>query len=124
MVPGLALLLGAPLAHAAQTESAIIAASVASDWRPLDPENTVLMEVRGTRIVMELAPRFAPQHVANIRKLVRNGFYEKTSVVRVQDNFVAQWGDPGDDLGEVPMPLGDALAKLPAEFAIPYKGLP
>ncbi len=120
----LALLLGVQLAYAARTESDIIAASTASDWRALDPEHTVLMEVRGTQVVLELAPRFAPQHVANIKALVRNGFYDKTAVVRVQDNFVAQWGDPADDIGGTPMPLGDARAQLPAEFFIAYKGLP
>jgi peptidylprolyl isomerase len=121
---GLAVLLGPLLAHAAKTETEILAASTPQDWRALDPENTMLMEVKGTQVVIELAPRFAPAHVANIRKLVRNGFFAKTSVIRVQDNFVTQWGDPSDDLPEAALPLGDAATKLPAEFAIAYRGLP
>lgn len=125
---GLAWLLCAALSHAADpakmTESEIIAASLASDWRALDPDNTLLMEVNGKQVVIELAPRFAPQHVANIRALARNGFYSKSSVVRVQDNFVTQWGDPAENDKEKAMSLGDAQAKLPAEFFTVFKGLP
>ena len=43
--------------------------------------------------IIELAPRFAPQHVANIKALVAERYFDGLRGVRVQDNFVAQWGD-------------------------------
>lgn len=141
LLPAVAPLLGAALlalgtaAHA-QTPAAkpargaaeILAQSPAGDWRPLDPQNTLLMELQTPRgpgqVLIELAPRFAPRHVANIRSLARAGFYDGLAVVRVQDNFVAQWGDPDGDDPAKARSLGQAQAKLPAEFSVPYKGLP
>ena len=41
-----------------------------------------------------LAPHFAPAHVANIRALARGGYWNGLAILRVQDNFVSQWGDP------------------------------
>lgn len=98
----------------------ILAASPATDWRALDPENTLLMELASGQVLIELAPRFAPAHVANIRALARGGYWNGLAVVRVQDNFVTQWGDPdGDDAAKArPLPAG-AAPKLPAEFAVP-----
>ncbi|MFG6485760.1 peptidylprolyl isomerase [Roseateles sp. BYS78W] len=98
----------------------ILAASPASDWRALDPENTLLMELASGNVLIELAPRFAPAHAANIRALARGGYWNGLAVVRVQDNFVTQWGDPdGDDAAKArPLPAG-ASPKLPAEFSVP-----
>ena len=45
----------------------VLAASSAADWRPLDPENTLYVELPAGRVVIELAPAFAPLHVANIK---------------------------------------------------------
>lgn len=98
----------------------ILAASPASDWRGLDPDNTLLMDLAAGQVVIELAPRFAPAHTANIRALAHGGYYDGLAVVRVQDNFVTQWGDPnGDDPAQAkPLPAG-AQARLPAEFSVP-----
>jgi peptidylprolyl isomerase len=98
----------------------ILAASPAADWRALDPENTLLMELATGNVLIELAPRFAPAHVANIRALARGGYWNGLAVVRVQDNFVTQWGDPdGDDAAKArPLPAG-VNPKLPAEFSVP-----
>ncbi len=110
------------------TQAEIIQQSQPSDWRALDAANTVVMEIQGQTVIMELAPRFAPQHVANIKTLTREGYYTGSAVVRVQDNYVTQWADPADD--DKPeskakqKPLGTALAKLPVEFTVPYQGLP
>lgn len=101
----------------------ILKDSPASDWRSLDPENCLLMEVGGHRVVIELAPHFAPRHVANIRVLAREHFYDGLAVVRVQDNFVTQWGDPNGDDKAKARPLGGASTKLPAEFSIPSKNI-
>ncbi len=102
----------------------ILAQSPDSHWRGLNPDNTLLMELPSGPVLIELAPRFAPRHVANIRKLAHGGFFDGLAVVRVQDNFVAQWGDPNADDLALAKPLGAAAAKLPAEFAVPLKGLP
>lgn len=106
------------------SQADIIKQSTASDWRRLDPENTLVMEINGKSVVLELAPRFAPRHVANIRTLTRNGYYTGSAVVRVQDNYVTQWADPYDEDKDKMKPLGTALPKLPAEFSIPFKDLP
>lgn len=113
-----------PPPTAARPSSAeILAQSPAGDWRGLDPENTVLMELPQGQVLIELAPRFAPRHAANIRQLARGGYYDGLAVVRVQDNFVTQWGDPNGEDEKLAKPLGKAEAKLPAEFSIPLKGL-
>jgi len=108
----------------AKTPAEILKDSPATDWRPLDPDNTLVMDVGGHPVILELAPRFAPKHVANIRTLAHEGYFDNLAVVRVQDNFVTQWGDPNEDNEAKRKPLGSAKAHLPAEFAIPYKGLP
>ncbi|KQW43495.1 MULTISPECIES: peptidylprolyl isomerase [unclassified Roseateles] len=103
-----------------KTAQQILAASPASDWRGLDAENTLLMELGTGQVIIELAPRFAPAHAANIRALARGGYWDGLAVLRVQDNFVTQWGDPnGEDATKAkPLPTG-ANAKLPAEFSAP-----
>lgn len=106
------------------SQADIIKQSAASDWRRLDPQNTLVMEIKGKPVILELAPRFAPQHVANIRTLTRNGYYTGSAVVRVQDNYVTQWADPHDEDKDKMKPLGTALAKLPPEFSIPLQDLP
>jgi peptidylprolyl isomerase len=102
----------------------ILAQSPDGHWRGLNPDNTLLMELPTGQVLIELAPRFAPRHVANIRALAHGGFFDGLGVVRVQDNFVAQWGDPNADDAALAKPLGAAAAKLPAEFAVPLKGQP
>ncbi len=54
----------------------IITASTAADWRPLDPENTLYLELPAGRVVIELAPAFAPEHATNIRTLVREKYFD------------------------------------------------
>ena len=108
----------------AASPAELLAASPAKDWRPLDPQNTLVMDVGGHQVIIELAPRFAPKHVANIRTLAHEGYWDGTAVVRVQDNFVTQWGDPNEDDKEKAKPLGAAQTHLPAEFSIPFKKLP
>src|SRR5665213_1602797 len=58
---------GAPLSSMDQ----ILAASPAVDWRAIDPENTLYLQLAKGRVIIELAPAFAPRHVANIKALVR-----------------------------------------------------
>ncbi|MCG2583526.1 peptidylprolyl isomerase [Massilia sp. TS11] len=96
----------------------VIKASKPGEWRALDPENTLYMELPGGRVVIELAPDFAPNHVANIKTLAREHFYDGIAITRSQDNFVVQWGNPDEDK---PRPLGSAKAKLQGEFTVPIK---
>lgn len=124
----LALLLAGPAlaaAPAAPTVADVLAQSPATDWRPLDPQNTLLMELGpGRQVLIELAPRFAPRHVANIRTLAKAGYWDGLAVVRVQDNYVTQWGDPDAEVPDKARPLRTAERRLPAEFSVPLKGLP
>jgi peptidylprolyl isomerase len=75
-------------------------AMVAADWRPLDPENAIIYETTKGRVIVELAPELAPGHVARIKELAREGFYNGLAFHRVIDTFMAQGGDPkGDGTG-------------------------
>lgn len=103
----------------------IIKASAAADWRALNPENTLYLELEKGRVVMELAPDFAPQHAVNIRALVREGYFDGLAIVRSQDNFVAQWADPEDENPAKKREVKTARKNLDAEFSIKYsKELP
>ncbi|HEY4081567.1 MAG TPA: peptidylprolyl isomerase [Burkholderiaceae bacterium] len=107
-----------------KTSAEILAAAPESDWRNLDPNNTVIMTLAQGPVIIELAPRFAPEHVANIRALAHGGFFDGLSIVRVQDNFVTQWGDPNSDDPKLAKPLGEgAKPHLPAEFSVPLKSV-
>lgn len=101
----------------------VLAASSASDWRAPDPENTVYLDLPDGRVVIELAPNFAPLHVANIRSLVRAKYFDGLAILRVQDGFVTQWGDP--NAGEKnARSIGEAKTAVPPEFVRSSKGLP
>jgi peptidylprolyl isomerase len=101
---------GAPAAKAPSMPE-VLAASSPADWRPLDPENTLYVELPGGRVIIELAPAFAPLHVVNIKTLTRAGYFNGLSVIREQDNYVAQWGDPDH---RHPLPPG--IGKVAPEF--------
>jgi peptidylprolyl isomerase len=92
--------------------------TTAADWRRLDPADTLYMDVNGGTVVIELAPHFSRAHVDNIRTLVREGFFDGTSVNRVQENYVVQWGDATEK-----KPLGAAQATLPLGAEVDAKGL-
>jgi peptidylprolyl isomerase len=100
------------------TAADVLAASTRADWRMLDPENTVYLELASGRVVIELAPEFAPRHAANIRALARENYFDGLAIVRSQDNFVVQWGDP-----EGKRTPKKAQRTLPAEFTRPAAGL-
>ncbi|MCA1297148.1 peptidylprolyl isomerase [Stappia indica] len=75
-----------------------------------DPENTLLMETTQGPIVIEMKPELAPEHVARIKELVRDGFYDGIVFHRVIDGFMAQTGCP-QGTG-----TGGSGKKLKAEF--------
>jgi peptidylprolyl isomerase len=96
----------------------ILAASSPTDWMPLDQANTLYLELPGGRVVIRLAPEFAPNHVANIKALVREGYFDGLYVVRSQENYVVQWGDPAEEEKDR-RPMQNGKAALPAEFDRP-----
>lgn len=110
-----------------KTSAEILAATGAADWRTIDPEDTLYLELPGGRVVIELAPSFAPNHVANIKTLAREHYFDGLAILRVQDNYVVQWGDPAEDEANK-KPVGSAMATLPGEFAheddLPFTPLP
>jgi peptidylprolyl isomerase len=101
----------------------LLDASRPADWRTLDPASTLYLDLASGRVVIELAPDFAPAHVANIRTLAHEHYWDGLSINRSQDNFVVQWGDPAEDDAKR-KPLGSAKAHLPAEFTRSSAGIP
>ena len=113
------LLLAATNSMAAgKTMADVLAASKPADWRPLDPQNTLYLDLPKGRVVIELAPQFAPSHIANIRALTRSKYFDGLAIVRSQENYVVQWGDP-----DAKKPFGDAKKALAPEFTRPASGL-
>jgi len=100
-------------AQTPRTMDEVLKATTAADWRPLEPENTLYLQLPQGRVVIELAPAFAPLHAANLRTLTRQKYFDGLAILRSQDNFVVQWGDP-----EGKRSLGDAQARLPPEFTV------
>jgi peptidylprolyl isomerase len=98
------------------TMAEVLAASSPSDWRALDPENTVYLELAEGRVVIELAPAFAPNHAANVRALAREGYFDGLAVLRSQENYVVQWGDPDADDEAKRRPIRTTERTLAAEF--------
>ena len=106
VVPGGAM---PPPAGPSVTPTEAIASAAPADWRAIDPADLLLMDLRdGRRVAIELAPAFAPVHVANVRAFARAGWWNRSGVYRVQDNYVAQWGNGetsrGLPAGVVPVP--------------------
>jgi len=77
----------------------------------LDPENTIYLDLPDGRVVIQLRPDLAPNHVARIKELARKGFYDGLSFHRVIPGFMAQTGDPRGD------GTGGSGQKLKAEFS-------
>jgi len=102
------------------TPSEVVAAAPASAWRTISPDDLLVIEFKnGGRVVVQLAPAFAPVHVTNIRALAGGQWWDGAAVYRVHDNYVAQWGNNESDR---PLPKG-VVAKPPAEYTRPLKGL-
>lgn len=105
-----------------KTSADVLAASSPKDWRTLDPANTLYLQFPGGRVVIELAPAFAPMHVANVKQLVRQKYFDGLVVLRSQDNYVVQWGDPNAQEGAdatKKRSFGEAKPALPAEMDRP-----
>jgi peptidylprolyl isomerase len=113
---------GGLVAQEVRTMSSVLEASSESDWRALDQDMALYMTLDHGTVIIELAPEFAPQHVANIRVLVSEHYFDGLKVIRSQDNYVAQWGDPEED-PELARDFGSAESSLDAEFYRDRSGL-
>ena len=94
----------------------IIADAPAAHWLTIAPDDIMVMDTRAGHMVIQLAPDFAPAHVAAIKQLVRRGEFDDGRIVRVQDNYVVQWTARPD-------PAKPKAAPLPAEYERPLAGL-
>ena len=103
-----------------KTPTDIVAAAPSAAWKSISPEDLLVLDLKsGGRVVIELAPEFAPVHVANIRALARAHWWDKAAIYRVQDNYVVQWGN---NETEQALPAS-VVAKPPAEYHRALKGL-
>jgi peptidylprolyl isomerase len=112
--------------HSTLTMQDVLAASTADDWRDVDPSQLLRLELPDQRLVwIELAPAFAPNHVSNIKALVAERYFDGLAILRSQDNFVVQWGDPNAADEALRKPIQQAQRTLKAEFTMTYdRGLP
>jgi peptidylprolyl isomerase len=119
-LPLLLLALTAAAPPKKMTPTDAVNAAPASAWRTIPAEDLLVMTLDGGgRVVIQLAPGFAPVHVANIRKFANANYWQGAAVYRVQDNYVAQWG-----INETKRALSaGAVAKPPAEYTRPARGL-
>jgi len=99
----------------AMTASALMAGAAmaqSSEWRTVAPENLWVIDTSKGRVLVELEPRVAPNHVERIRTLTERGFYDGLKFHRVIPDFMAQTGDPqGTGQG------GSDLPDLAGEFS-------
>jgi peptidylprolyl isomerase len=101
------------------TPNDVVAQSPANAWKAIPADDLMVIDLaNGGRVVVQLAPAFAPVHVANIKALVHGGYWQGSSVYRVQDDYVAQWGQ-----NDLKQPPGGVNPKPPAEYTRPLKGL-
>jgi cyclophilin family peptidyl-prolyl cis-trans isomerase len=72
----------------------IVAAAPADAWKPIADDDILIFTLaNGREVVIQLAPDFAPEHVARMRTLANAKWWDGTSIYRVQDDYVTQWGD-------------------------------
>ncbi|HYD79087.1 MAG TPA: peptidylprolyl isomerase [Paucimonas sp.] len=104
---------GGEVVKSRPTVGDIVKASKPADWRQLDPDNTLYIDLPAGRIVVEMAPAYAPNHVANIKALVHEGYFEGAAFLRSHDNYVAQFADPTEK-----REIKKAKEKLDPEFDV------
>lgn len=113
-MPILLFLIGAFLA--ADTPVAAPAPDpIEADWQPIPDDELLVMQLRtGKQVVIRLASAYAPAHAANVRRLAQAHWWDGLGVYRVQENWVAQWGDQSE---KKPLPSG-VTDQPAAEFDI------
>ena len=129
LLAALALALPLPVASqpaARATVADVIAHAPRADWQAFDQADLLYLTLANdARIVIALAPAFAPRNVANIKALAVARWFDGVAVTRVQDNYVAQWGDSnGNTPGAPTKPLPSGIAsKLAPEWERAAAGL-
>lgn len=107
--------LAAPVQAAAPPPAPLPSDPLPADWRAIPGDEVMIVTLAtGKQVVIRLAPGHAPAHVANIRALARAKWWDGTSVYRVQENWVTQWGDATE---KKPLPAG-ITDRPAAEFEI------
>jgi peptidylprolyl isomerase len=104
----------------------ILAAAPRADWARIAPEDLLVMELapdaagKPRRVVIQLMPApFSTGWTGNIRKLAAARWWDGTAIVRVQDNYVVQWGDPDAEDEAKAKPLPADIAKVPeSDYAV------
>src|SRR5438128_10342238 len=120
LIASMMTLVAAAPAKKLLTPNDVVAQSPANAWRTISADDLLVIDLKnGGRVVVQLAPDFAPVHVANIRALARADYWNGASVYRVQDGYVARWGQ---NESSQPLPAG-VTPKPPAEYTRPSKGL-
>lgn len=107
-----------------QTLAEIIAATSNVDWEPLDPQNTLYLDLDVGRVIIKLAPDFAPEHIRNIKALSREHYYDGLAIVRTQDNYVVQMNDPDAEDPAKRRPIKHAQRTLQPEFSVATGDIP
>jgi peptidylprolyl isomerase len=112
----LTLSLALALQAAASAPAPLPSDPLPGDWRDIPADELLVMTLANDKqVVIRLAPRYAPVHVANIRRLASAGWWDAASIYRVHDNYVVQWGDPTE---KKPLPER-VIAQPPAEYDWP-----
>ncbi len=106
------------------TAAEVEAAAPASAWRPVAPDNLMLVDTAKGTLTIELAPAFAPAHVAAIRALIRAGAFTGGAVVRVQDNYVVQFAAKSAVATANAPGVAATAPALPAEYEKPRATVP
>jgi len=113
------LFLAAAPPPASPSPGEIVENAPAADWSAIPADDLLIIDFdNGSRVVIALAPAFAPVHVANIKALARAGWFNGTTINRVQDNYVTQWGDATEKKALPPI-----VTNPPAEYDRPLAGL-
>lgn len=97
----------------------ILEQSPGADWRTVDQNNLIYMQLPRGRVIIELAADYTPLHTTNIRALARAHYWDGAQIVRSQENYVVQWGRDEAD----PKPMGEATPTLAPEFDIARAGV-
>jgi len=115
-----ALLAVAAAPVAAPSPAEIVSSAPADAWDDIAPDDLLEMTLaNGSVVTIQLARDFSPVHVANIRELAAAHFWDGTSINRVQENYVVQWGDATEKKA-LPAGLGTATA---SDYVRPLDGL-
>lgn len=119
--------MAADKAPAPLTPNAIVAAATAGDWVRIAPDDLLVMDLapdaagHARRVVIQvMPPPFSQGWVQNIRTLVKAHWFDGIAVVRVQDNYVVQWGDPDGEMPGKAKTLPAGLLTVPqSEYVSP-----